>query len=90
VVFGLLAGAITGFFAAAPSAVIATVVGLALLGAFAAALSAAVAEPDDRVTASITFLVTASGLSFLGIGSAFWGLAAGLGMYALTRWRRRA
>jgi benzoate membrane transport protein len=90
VVFGLLAGAITGFFAAAPSAVIATVVGLALLGAFAAALSAAVAEPDDRVAASITFLVTASGLSFLGIGSAFWGLAAGLGMYALTRWRRRA
>ena len=88
VVFGLLAGAITAFFAAAPTTLIAAVAGLALLGAFAAALSAAVREPDDRVAATITFLVTASGLPFLGIGSAFWGLMAGLGMYALTRWRR--
>ncbi len=88
VVFGLLAGAITSFFAAAPSILITAVAGLALLGAFAAALTAAVGEPDDRVAAVITFLVTASGLSFLGIGSAFWGLMAGLGMYALTRWRR--
>jgi benzoate membrane transport protein len=88
VVFGLLAGAITAFFAAAPSILIAAVAGLALLGAFAAALTSAVAEPDDRVAAAITFLVTASGLPFLGIGSAFWGLLAGLGMYALTHWRR--
>ena len=88
VVFGLLAGAITTFFAAAPSILIAAVAGLALLGAFAAALTSAVAEPDDRVAAAITFLVTASGLPFLGVGSAFWGLMAGLGMYALLRWRR--
>jgi benzoate membrane transport protein len=47
-----------------------------------------VAEPDDRVAAAITILVTASGLPFLGVGSAFWGLMAGLGMYALMRWRR--
>lgn len=88
VVFGLLAGAITAFFSAAPSILITAVAGLALLGAFAAALTAAVEKPDDRVAAAITFLVTASGLPFLGIGSAFWGLMAGLGMYALTHWRR--
>ena len=89
-VFGLLAGAITSFFAAAPSILITAVAGLALLGAFAAALSAAMSEPDDRVAAAITFLVTASSLSFLNIGSAFWGLLAGLAMYALIRWRRPA
>ncbi len=91
VVFGLLAGAITAFFTAAPAFLIAAVAGLALLGAFASALSAAMAEPDDQIAVAITFLVTASGLSFGGIGSAFWGLVAGLGMYALTRrWRRGA
>jgi benzoate membrane transport protein len=88
VVFGLLAGAITAFFSAAPAILIAAVAGLALLGAFAAALTAAVQQADDRVAATVTFLVTASGLPFLGIGSAFWGLVAGLGMYALTHWRR--
>ena len=88
VVFGLLAGAITAFFAAAPSILITAVAGLALLGAFAAALTSAVQQPDDRVAAAITFLVTASGIPFLGVGSAFWGLMAGLGMYALMHWRR--
>jgi benzoate membrane transport protein len=88
VVFGLLAGAITSFFAAAPSLLITAVAGLALLGTFATALTAAVAEQEDRIAAAITFLVTASGLAFFGIGSAFWGLMAGLGMFALTRWRR--
>ncbi len=88
VVFGLLAGAITSFFAAAPAILITAVAGLALLGAFAAALTAAVDVPEDRVASAITFLVTASGLSFFGVGSAFWGLMAGLAMYALTRWTR--
>ena len=83
-----LAGAITAFSTAAPSIPIAAVAGLALLGAFAAALTSAMEKPDDRVAAAITFLVTASGLPFLGVGSAFWGLMAGLGMYALTHWRR--
>ncbi|MGH8044245.1 MAG: benzoate/H(+) symporter BenE family transporter, partial [Stenotrophomonas sp.] len=31
----------------------------------------------DREAALVTFLVTASGLSLAGIGSAFWGLVAG-------------
>ena len=62
--------------------------GLALLGAFVAALNAAMAEPDDRVAAAITFLVTASGLTFWVIGSAFWGLIAGLAMYGFVHWRR--
>lgn len=61
--------------------------GLALLGAFGGALMAAVAAPADREAAVVTFLVAASGLTFLGIGGAFWGLVAGGAIMALGRWR---
>ncbi len=61
--------------------------GLALLGAFGSALMGAAAEPKDREAAIITFLVTASGMTFFGISGAFWGLVAGGAMLALTRWR---
>ncbi|MGD1875940.1 MAG: benzoate/H(+) symporter BenE family transporter [Kiloniellaceae bacterium] len=87
VIFGLLAGAITAFVAAVPAYLILTVAGLALLGAFGSALSEAMASAEDRIPAIVTFLGTASGLSFFGIGSAFWGLLAGLALLALMRWR---
>src|SRR3546814_5025732 len=89
VVCGLLAGAITAFVAAVPAYLILAVAGLALLGAFGSALTEALAAAEDRLAAVVTFLVTASGLSFLGIGSAFWGLLAGLAVFALTRWKPR-
>ena len=60
-------------------------VGLALLGAFGAALMGAVADPARREAAVVTFLVSASGLTFWGIGGAFWGLLAGGAMLALAR-----
>ena len=87
IVFGLLAGAATAFIGASPPILIEAVAGLALTGAFGSALMGAVAEPRDREAAVVAFLVTASGLSFLGIGGAFWGLAAGGAMMALGRWR---
>jgi benzoate membrane transport protein len=59
---------------------------LALLGALGGALMGAVAETDGREAALITFLVTASGVSFFGVSGAFWGLLAGGAMRALTRW----
>ena len=85
--FGLLAGLATAFIAAAPPVLIEAVAGLALLGAFAASLAAALTEPRHREAAAVTFLVTASGLSFFGIAGAFWGLLAGGAVMALGRWR---
>jgi benzoate membrane transport protein len=79
----------TAFVAAVPAYLILMVAGLALLGPFASALTEALAAPDDRLAAVVTLLGTASGLSFFGIGSAFWGLVAGLGILALTRWKPR-
>lgn len=86
--FGLTAGAATLFIAAAPPVLIEAVAGLALLGAFGAALMGAVATPQDREAAVITFLVSGSGLSFAGIGGAFWGLIAGGLVMLLGRWRQ--
>src|SRR4051812_44669190 len=87
VAFGLLAGMATAFVGAAPPILIQAVAGLALLGAFGGALQAAIAVPELREAAVITFLVTASGLTVMGISGAFWGLLAGGAMLALHRRR---
>ena len=87
IVFGVLAGAATGLIAVSPPLLIEAIAGLALLGALGGALLGAVREAEEREAALITFLVTASGLSFSGISGAFWGLLAGGAMRALTRWR---
>jgi benzoate membrane transport protein len=86
--FGLLVGAATSFTAASPPVLIEAVAGLALLGAFGSALLGAVKETEGREAALVTFLVTGSGQSFLGISGAFWGLVAGGALLALERWKR--
>lgn len=85
VVMGFGASAATAFMSASPPVLIEAVAGLALLPAFAASLIAALQAPEDREAAAITFLVAASGVTFLGIGGAFWGLLAGGAMMALMR-----
>jgi benzoate membrane transport protein len=87
VLFGLGATAAIAFISAAPPILIQAVAGLALLGAFGGAIMAAVSEPRDRDAAVITFLVTASGVTFAGISGAFWGLLAGGAVMGLSRWR---
>jgi benzoate membrane transport protein len=84
IVLGLLAGVVTSFVAGSPI-LIEAVAGLALLGAFGASLHNALAHSAEREAALVTFLTAASGLSFLGIGGAFWGLIAGGAILALSR-----
>ena len=84
---GLAGGAVVGLIAAFPKALVIAVAGLALLGTIGAGLSAALAEPKWREPALITFLVTLSGLSLLGIGAAFWGVVAGGLAVAVQHWR---
>ncbi|WP_298727811.1 benzoate/H(+) symporter BenE family transporter [uncultured Ferrovibrio sp.] len=88
VLFGLFAAAATAFISASPPILIQAVAGLALLGAFGSSLMGAMSDANDREAAVITFIVTASGLTFFGISGAFWGLIAGGTILALTRWRR--
>jgi benzoate membrane transport protein len=61
--------------------------GLALIGAFASAMAGALQAEEDRLPAMATLLATASGLSLLGVGPAFWGLVIGCGLYAFFRLR---
>lgn len=84
---------LVALFAALPPALIATVAGIALIGPLVGALGIALATEADRFAAVVTLGVTASGMTLLGIGSAFWGLLAGLAALGLgaaaNRWRRR-
>lgn len=82
---GLTAGVATAVLAASPPVLLEAVAGLALLGALAASLASAVAAPEGRDAAAVTFVVTAAGIGFLGLGSAFWGLVAGLVLTARRR-----
>ena len=77
----LFAGTIVALFTSLPSAFVAVLAGLALLGAIANNLFAALEEVSHREASLITFLVTASGLSLIGLSSAFWGVVIGYGCY---------
>jgi len=72
--FGATVGAL---FAAFPKELVLAIAGLALLGTIGNGLAAALSAERDREPALITFLVTASGVTLMGVGSAFWGLVAG-------------
>lgn len=78
IVVGLFGAAVAGFIAAFPPELVVAIAGLALLGTIGNGLAAALADESDREPALVTFLVTASGVSLLSVGSAFWGLAAGV------------
>ena len=77
IVIGLFSSAIVGIFIAFPKELTMTIAGLALIGTISSGLISAVHHESDREASMITFFVTASGVSFLGIGPAFWGLVAG-------------
>lgn len=77
-IVGLFGATVAALFAAFPKELILAIAGIALLGTIGNSLAAALREEADREPALVTFLVTASGLSLGGIGSAFWGLVAGV------------
>ena len=87
IVLGLAGGAVAGLMAAFPHELVVGVAGLALLSTIASGLAAALKDEQHRDAALLTFVVTLSGLSLAGIGSAFWGVVAG--GVALAFQRRR-
>ncbi|MEU1879247.1 benzoate/H(+) symporter BenE family transporter [Streptosporangium sp. NPDC020072] len=89
IVLGVGSGLATALVLLSPPVLIEAVAGLALVGALVSALAAALADPDGRQAAVITFVVTASGMTLFGIGAAFWGLVAG-GLMTLLYGGRRA
>jgi len=89
-VIGLGAGAATALVSASPPILIEAVAGLALLGALISSVTAALDDAEHRIVAIVTFLVVASGIQLVNIGSAFWGLVVGaIVMLVLAIGRRR-
>jgi len=84
---GVFGATLAALFVVLPKALVAAVAGLALLGAIVNALSAALADDAQKEGAFVTFLVTASGAAFLGLGAAFWGLVLGLATHAALTWK---
>ena len=75
---GIFGATVAALFAAFPRELVLAIAGLALLGTIGTGLATALAQDTQREPALITFLVTASGVSLFGVGSAFWGLMAGV------------
>ena len=88
-VFAAFGASLVAIFAVLPQSLIVLVAGLALLGSLANALSIALRDEAGRMAATVTFAVTASGLALFGIGSAFWGLVAGLAVVGLDSLKKK-
>ena len=86
-VVGLFGAAVAGVLGAFPSELVIGIAGLALLGTIGNSLATALRDERQREAALVTFVVTASGMTLLSIGSAFWGLAAGVVVAAVGRIR---
>ena len=78
IIGGLFAGSIVMLFSLLPKELVAALAGLALLGAIATNVTMAMANPEQRDAALITFLASASGMKFLGLNSVFWGICIGI------------
>ncbi len=85
IVMGLAAGAVTALIATAPVLLVEAVAGLALLGALASALATATGSAAHRDAAVVCLVVSASGITVLGISAPFWGLVAGLALWGAGR-----
>src|SRR5690606_18433948 len=85
---GAVRGHRGGAVAAVPQALVLAIAGLALVGPLGNSPAPALQEADEREAALVTFLVTASGLSLLGVSAAFWGLVAGVIVRVVSRPRR--
>ena len=87
IALGLAGGTIVSLVAAFPQALVLAVAGLALLGTMASGLAVAAKDEQHREAALLTFLVTLSGVTLMGVGSAFWGVV--VGGLAQWLWTRR-
>ena len=86
-VIGVFGAAVTGVLTAFPRELVLAIAGLALLGSIGGGLAVALKDDRTREAALVTFLVTLSGLALWGIGSAFWGVAAGALALFVQQWR---
>ncbi|HAT6345207.1 TPA: benzoate/H(+) symporter BenE family transporter [Aeromonas hydrophila] len=84
---GCFGATVAALFTAFPATLVTCVAGLALLGTIGSSLHTALQHDDAREAALLTFIITASGISLLGIGAACWGLLVGIILYQVNQRR---
>ncbi len=91
IVMGLFAATLTSLLMAFPSVFIVALAGIALFATIGHNIALAFQKIEEREAALMTFLFSASGVQFFGIGSAFWGLLFGWVVYALIKfnWKKK-
>lgn len=84
---GCFGATVAALFAAFPATLITCVAGLALLGTIGSSLHTALQQDEAREAALLTFIITASGISLLGVAATCWGLLIGFGLHQLQSWQ---
>lgn len=77
-IIGVLGATVVSLFFAFPKELILALAGLALFSTIGSSLKVALDDETQREPSIVTLLVSSSGLTFFGIGAAFWGLVAGV------------
>ena len=88
ILMGIFAATLTSFLMSFPAIFITALAGIALLGTISHNIAIAFHEVSDREAALLTFLFSASGIQFFGIGSAFWGLIFGFTVHLILKLRK--
>ncbi|MFZ3402678.1 benzoate/H(+) symporter BenE family transporter [Aeromonas salmonicida] len=84
---GCFGASVAALFTAFPATLITCVAGLALLGTIGSSLHTALQQDEAREAALLTFIITASGISLLGVGAACWGLLVGVILHQVNQRR---
>ncbi|MEO9326603.1 benzoate/H(+) symporter BenE family transporter [Gordonia aurantiaca] len=86
-VLAVLSGVLVAIASIAPDGLLEAVAGLALLATFGSAVVGAFEKEEFRIPAALTFVTAAAGVTFAGIGGAFWALVVGLSAYGVLKRR---
>ncbi|NHB58589.1 benzoate/H(+) symporter BenE family transporter [Acinetobacter sp. 194] len=82
---GLFATTLTTFLMSFPTVFMIALAGIALFATIGHNIAQAFSQTHEREAALMTFLFSASGVQFFGIGSAFWGLLFGFAVYLIFK-----
>jgi benzoate membrane transport protein len=82
IIIGILGGSVAAILGVLPRPLIIATAAFALLPTITNGLATATSDDSFRDAAIVTFLVTVSGVTIGGIGSAFWAIVAGVVVHA--------
>lgn len=89
ILMGLFAATLTSLLMSFPHLFIVALAGIALFGTISHNIALAFHDVADREAALMTFLFSASGIQFFGVGSAFWGLLFGFAVSSILKFRTK-